>query len=101
MGRPHIYDSHIVLETQDGSPVFAAAFLRTRFDLVKMQVSPWHSVKPGETFYHDNTDCKAGELIDLHDLSPGTDGRALCPTCAQLDRNEEMLAMQERGIAED
>jgi hypothetical protein len=48
------------------------------------QESPWHSIK--ERVYHNNTDCKAANNIDIEYLRPGTGGRPLCPECAQLNR---------------
>ena len=52
-----------------------------------MEIAPFHSVKPGEIYYHNNDECSAGNLINLHDLAPGTGPfENLCPSCAQLNR---------------
>ena len=53
-----------------------------------MEVSAFHSVREGEIYYHNNNECSIGSLIPLHDLAPGTGGKLLCPTCAQLNRTQ-------------
>lgn len=48
---------------------------------------PWHSKRPGETVYHDNTACTEGNNIETYYFAWGTGGRlALCVHCARLDR---------------
>jgi hypothetical protein len=44
---------------------------------------PWHSSRPGETVYHNNTFCKEGNNIEIYYRTPGTGfGLKLCTHCA-------------------
>jgi hypothetical protein len=54
-----------------------------------MEIAPWHSEKPGITVHHNNTLCTAGEMIQLHDLAPGTGEMPLCATCARLNKQDD------------
>jgi hypothetical protein len=47
---------------------------------------PWHSKRPGETKYHDNTACTEGNNIERYYFEWGTGGKTLCVHCAHLDR---------------
>jgi hypothetical protein len=49
------------------------------------QKSPWHSTRPGETVYHDNTACTEGNNIEKRYLADGTANRPKCDHCARLD----------------
>jgi len=50
-----------------------------------MRTQPWHSIKTGQTVYHDNTGCVDGDNIDPEDRREGTGGRPLCAHCLLLD----------------
>jgi hypothetical protein len=50
------------------------------------KVAPWHSTRPGERVYHDNTACTEGNNIERHYLARGTGlGRTPCHHCKRLD----------------
>lgn len=49
------------------------------------QKYPWHSTRPGETVYHNNTLCTEGNNIETYYLAQGTGGKALCTRCAKLN----------------
>jgi len=49
------------------------------------QKYPWHSKRPGETVYHDNTACTEGNNIESYYMAQGTGGRKKCEHCARLD----------------
>ena len=54
-----------------------------------MEIAPFHSLKPGEMYYHNNNECSSANMIPLHDLAPGKGpNHQLCPTCAQLNRDQ-------------
>lgn len=50
------------------------------------QIYPWHSTRPGETRYHNNTDCTEGNNIEKRFFVPsnGTGNLTLCDHCARL-----------------
>ena len=48
-------------------------------------VSPWHSTRPGEQVYHNNTACTEGNNIEDRYRKPGTGGLRLCDRCAKLN----------------
>lgn len=54
-----------------------------------MEIAPWYSMQPGVTVHHNNTLCRVGEMIQLHDLAPGTGDLPLCASCARLNREDE------------
>ncbi|HEX7286296.1 MAG TPA: hypothetical protein VF532_08945 [Candidatus Angelobacter sp.] len=45
---------------------------------------PWHSTRPGETVYHNNTDCTEGNNIERRYYALGDGGLKLCHHCATL-----------------
>lgn len=47
---------------------------------------PWHSTRPGETVYHDNTACTEGNNIERYYFAWGTGNRRLCDHCKRLDQ---------------
>jgi hypothetical protein len=48
-------------------------------------VNPWHSSRPGEEVYHNNTKCTEGNNIETYYRKPGTGGKKLCHHCAVLN----------------
>ena len=47
-----------------------------------MKVSPWHSTK--SNVYHDDTDCKTGNNIELKNRSEGKGGNRKCSECQDI-----------------
>src|SRR5438876_200660 len=45
------------------------------------QKYPWHSKRPGETVYHDNTVCTEGNNIESYYMAQGTGGRTQYDHC--------------------
>jgi hypothetical protein len=45
----------------------------------------WHSTRPGETVYHNNTACTEGNNIEQYYYAFGTGGKRLCDRCAQYN----------------
>ena len=50
-----------------------------------MQVSPFHSKKPGTEVYHNNNKCTEGNNIESHNKVSGTGGLRLCDPCKKLN----------------
>jgi len=48
------------------------------------KVSPFHSTRPGETVYHDNSSCTEGNNIEARYRAEGTGGKERCQHCARL-----------------
>lgn len=48
------------------------------------KVAAFHSTRPGETRYHDNSACTEGNNIESHYLASGTGGRPLRSHCERL-----------------
>jgi hypothetical protein len=44
-------------------------------------IMPWHS--PKNDVHHNNTECKAGFLVEGKDVRHGTGGRPLCRECRE------------------
>lgn len=49
------------------------------------KVAPFHSTRPGEDRYHDNSACTEGNNIEQHYWKSGTGNRPLCAHCSRLD----------------
>ena len=50
------------------------------------KTSPWYSTRPGETVYHNNTECTEGNNIEHRYIKPGAGGRKLCKDCERLNK---------------
>lgn len=48
------------------------------------KVSPFHSIHPAATVYHDESRCTEGNNIERRYLRTGTAGRPKCQTCRRL-----------------
>jgi hypothetical protein len=47
----------------------------------------WHSKKINvANVHHNNTNCKAGNRIEIHYLEQGTGGRPICRRCEALNK---------------
>ena len=46
--------------------------------------SMWHSIK--RNVYHDNTECNAGNNIEVENRRTGNGGKKLCEECKKLKR---------------
>lgn len=49
------------------------------------KVPAFHSKRPGETVYHNNSACTEGNNIEKKYLTSGTGGRPLCNHCSKLN----------------
>lgn len=49
------------------------------------KVRPWHSARPGELKYHNNSKCTEGNNIERYWWRSGTGGKRLCAHCQRLN----------------
>jgi len=60
-----------------------------------MKRAPWHSTRPDDGVYHDNSACRDGQFPLLY-RAEGTAGRPLCRECLRLDA--EQRAAETAGV---